>query len=237
VTILLERVREHAAPRPDAPAVGDEHGVLDYSGLLREVERVAAVLAGRRVGLLMDNVVPWAVTDLAVGVGNGVSVPMPGFFSDRQLRHLIDDAGLDLIVTDRPPRDAGLLAGATGLSMTVAGRTVWLLQEQPPAAGAAPPLPPGTAKVTYTSGTTGQRKGVCLSGEALAAVVASLCGAVNAGADDRALSLLPLSTLLENIGGLYAPLDAGALAQVPALATCVASKVPRGCERRSSSPA
>jgi long-subunit acyl-CoA synthetase (AMP-forming) len=34
------------------------------------------------------------------------------------------------------------------------------------------------------------------------------------------LSLLPLSTLLENIGGVYAPLASGGLACVPDLATC-----------------
>jgi long-subunit acyl-CoA synthetase (AMP-forming) len=82
------------------------------------------------------------------------------------------------------------------------------------------PLPRGTVKVTYTSGTTGQPKGVCLSGETMQKVTVSLCEAVQAGPQDRALSLLPLSTLLENIAGLYAPLWVGAQVQLPNLASC-----------------
>ncbi len=220
MTGVLDQIREHAARRPRAPALRDEHGVLDYATLLQEVERVAEVVCGRRVGLLMENGCHWAITDLAVAAGRGVSVPMPGFFSDRQLRHLIEDAGLDLVVTDRPRRTETLLDSAPGVTATVAGRDVWLFLSPPRRTSPVSPLPAGTAKITYTSGTTGQPRGVCLSGEAVEAVAASLCRAVEAGSDDRALSLLPLSTLLENIGGLYSALYAGALAQVPALASC-----------------
>jgi len=71
-------------------------------------------------------------------------------------------------------------------------------------------LPPMTLKVTYTSGTTGNPKGVCLGLAAMEQVAGSLLPATEAGSQDIHLSILPLSTLLENIAGLYVPLLAGA---------------------------
>jgi long-chain acyl-CoA synthetase len=218
MTAILDRIRLHAGQRPDAAALRDEAGTLDYAGLVRELDRLAAVLDGERIGLLLDNGLPWACLDMAILQRGAVCVPMPGFFSDDQLRHLIGDAGLDRIVTDQPERLAALLGDVATTTLEVAGRSLALFR--PERAGAAPVLPQGTAKVTYTSGTTGQPKGVCLSAATIEAVTAALCEAVAAAPSDRCLSLLPLSTLLENIAGLYAPLRSGALAQVPSLAEC-----------------
>jgi long-subunit acyl-CoA synthetase (AMP-forming) len=76
-------------------------------------------------------------------------------------------------------------------------------------------VPPGTRKVTYTSGSTSTPKGVCLSGETLEAVARSLADATAPQAVERHLCLLPLATLLENVAGLYAPLLTGATCVIP----------------------
>ena len=75
----------------------------------------------------------------------------------------------------------------------------------PDAAGS---VPPGTRKITYTSGTTGNPKGVCLSAANQLNVARSLIEATGLTAP-RHLCTLPLATLLENIAGVYAPLLAG----------------------------
>lgn len=215
---LLIRIRREAAQHPAALALRDEFAELDYHNLADSIDRLAGTLTGERVGLLLDNGIPWACLDLAILQRGAVCIPMPGFFSDDQLRHLIRDADLDRVVTDQPERVAALLDAVAAIPLNVAGRQLGLFQRT--TLKTRPALPKGTVKVTYTSGSTGQPKGVCLSGETLQAVVVALCQAVTAGRSDSCLSLLPLSTLLENITGLYAPLWTGALAQVPSLTSC-----------------
>jgi long-subunit acyl-CoA synthetase (AMP-forming) len=218
VNELLTRIRREAALHPDAAAIKDECGEIDYAGLVRTLDPLVNTLDGERIGLLLDNGIPWACLDLAILQRGAVCVPMPGFFSDDQLRHLVSDADLDRIVTDQPERVVSLLQLAPTDVLRISGRDLSLFQRSPQKTG--PVLPRGTIKVTYTSGTTGQPKGVCLSGETLQSVVRALCQAVSANRSDRCLSLLPLSTLLENITGLYAPLWTGASAQLPSLASC-----------------
>lgn len=214
---LLERIRHQAIQTPAAPALRDEHQQLSYAQLIREIDCLVPRLRGKRIGLLLDNGIPWACLDLAIQQMDAVCAPMPPFFSEAQLQHLIQDADLDLIITDQPVRTAALLGHTQSTGISVAGRELDRFTRTPQHDGTS--LPHGTSKITYTSGTTGQPKGVCLSARSLSAVTESLCQAVGANATDRCLSLLPLSTLLENIAGLYAPLRQGALAQVPSLAS------------------
>jgi len=76
-------------------------------------------------------------------------------------------------------------------------------------------LPPGTGKITYTSGSTGQPRGVCLGAAQIEAVARSLEQATAGLGIERHLCLLPLATLLENISGIHAPLLAGATCLLP----------------------
>lgn len=214
---LLARIAAQAQGRPAAPALTDGAVTLDYAALWRQVETLAGQLDGQRIAFLLANGCAWVVVDLAVQLRAAAGIPIPTFFSDAQIAHLLSDAAPDLILTDQPARMAALLPDGHPVRRTVAGCAVsaWVrtgVQDKP--------LPPGTAKLTYTSGTTGQPRGVCLSGEAIERVALGLIAAVGGGAADRTLSLLPLSTLLENIGGVYAPLASGGLAGVPDLAAC-----------------
>jgi len=203
--------------RPHARALQDETQSFSYGELARAVDRLASVLARERVavlGLLLDNGPPWVVADLAASAAGITLVPLPGFFSDAQLRHALTDAGVNAILTDQPQRFSALGGiGPESTRLDVAGTALPVLRTQ-----AVPRrLPAGVAKITYTSGTTGTPKGVCLSAAAMETVAASLLEAVGVEAPQRHLSLLPLATLLENIGGVYLPLLAGTTCVVPAL--------------------
>ncbi len=214
---ILDRIARHAAAQPAHVAMLDDTAQLSYGELPDAVAQVSQALDARRVAMLLDNGCAWALVDLALAQRGAVAIPIPPFFSDGQIRHLLDDAAPDLIVSDQPQRMAPLLGIQPTAERDVAGRRVFLFAL---AAAPARQLPAGTCKITYTSGTTGQPRGVCLTGEAIEAVTRSLAQAVDAGPDDRSLSLLPLSTLLENIGGIYAALASGSTAMLPSLASC-----------------
>jgi len=214
---IFARIAEHAQAAPERLALQDMEGKISYRELHQSLPRLASRLDGKRVGILMANSCAWALVDLAVQQRGDLAVPVPPFFSNEQLSHLISDAELDLIVTDQPKRLESLLHIAPSGRLQVAHRELSLFKLP---IVALRPLPEDTAKITYTSGTTGHPKGVCLSASAIAEVTIALSEAVEGTTCDRTLSVLPLATLLENIGGLYAPLYSGGTASLPDLAAC-----------------
>lgn len=215
--LVFECIAAHAAGHPGNVALADELGALTYGELPAAIAHAASVFRAKRAANMIDNSNAWALVDLALARNDAVSIPIPQFFTEGQVRHLIDDAAPDLIVTDQPERIGSLSGLSPSGSVEIAGRELFLFSRPVTTQHL---LPPDTCKITYTSGTTGQPRGVCLSAQSIDSVTLSLAGAVDAGTDDRSLSLLPLATLLQNIGGIYVPLVTGSAAALPSLANC-----------------
>jgi long-chain acyl-CoA synthetase len=171
---------------------------------------------GERYALAADNGVAWALADLALHVGGWPSVPLPGAFTEALKRHALDDAGIDTLLTDDLAGSCELLPDWTVDGVAPASGLHQLRRNAPPPR--RPELPPGTRKITYTSGSTARPKGVCLDGGTLEAVAWSVADATADLPIDRHLCVLPLWTLLENVAGLYAPLLRGATCVVPSCA-------------------
>ncbi|MBI1283902.1 MAG: AMP-binding protein [Thiobacillus sp.] len=215
----IAALQRHASSAPLKVALQDEAGTLTYEEMRVAIEQLAQQLNEHRPGvlaMLADNSRDWVLADLAAHTAGIPCVPLPLFFSADQIVHVLGTAGVDQVLTDQPER---LLAALQQPGLAVepfcgALRRVRLRRAADPVAS----LPPGTRKVTFTSGTTGEPKGVCLSADMMETVAESLWIASDADRDDRHLCLLPLATLLENIGGVYAPLLAGATICVPRLA-------------------
>ncbi|WP_115717708.1 AMP-binding protein [Gallaecimonas mangrovi] len=182
-------------------ALKTETQQLSGPDLLAAADKLAERLASlgiKRLGLLMDNEPNWAIVDLAALKLKLVLVPIPTFFSRAQQMHLISDAGLDAVIAPvaLPMARESLAIEQGVLSLLLAGTTK--------------ALPEGTAKITYTSGTTGAPKGVCLSQQNMLAVANSLVDVTGSLGVEHHLCVLPLAVLLENLGGLYVPWLAGA---------------------------
>lgn len=168
-----------------------------------EVDLFAARLTaqGSRVlATLLDNSAAWVVADLAAAQVGVVHVPLPVFFTPVQITHALRSAGVDALLTSRDTATSWPQTG--GLPIELAQQPLVLLPISAPSVA----MPTGTAKITYTSGTTGQPKGVCLSSGAMQRVADGLRQALAPLSIERHLCALPFSVLLENMAGLLAPL-------------------------------
>lgn len=188
---LIKRLQHHAQQQPEQIALADSSRSLTYAQLYDEVSRLHAEFNQRvapRVALALANSVEWVVTDLALLAASlsqpTVCIPIPSFFSAEQKQRLLQDSGANLLVDDD-------------------GYHALQLQQDPPK------LPLGTVKITYTSGSTGDPKGVCLSAENLQRTIEALDQRIGHLPVSRHLSLMPLAVLLENIAGVYLSLWRG----------------------------
>ena len=187
---------------PARQALSWRSGSLTYAELNDRVSQVADWLASHfaeRIALLADNSAEWITCDLACQRANKLLVPVPPYFSATQRQHLLAEAGIELIITDQPRLFSGGQPTSSPFNQLYA--TLW---DNP----MLPEVPVGTGKVTFTSGSTGNPKGVFLSNVSQARVAASLDAALKMP-HVRHQCLLPLATLLENIAGVYAPLICG----------------------------
>ena len=171
----------------------------------------------RRIAIALDNGIDWLAADLAALATGRVVVPLAPFFSAGQVRHAIDSSGVDTVLVQRGPAFTSPAAFDRFEAVEPsepAHRIDWLQREPEN----APELPAGTFKISYTSGTTGNPKGACLSASLLETVATSLVARTRALNIERHLSLLPLAVLLENVAGSWAGLLSQAELRSPPLA-------------------
>ncbi len=163
-----------------------------------------------RVASRLDNGAVWLTLDLAIRRLGGVHIPLPTFFTAQQIDHALRSSGADGVVVAETAQSS-TNDGGSQISMTRGLR--WQ-----PCEAIQTSLPVGTACITYTSGTTAQAKGVCLDAPSMLRVAVSLSEATASLSLRRHLCLMPLSTLLENIAGVYAAWLTDADIAVPSLA-------------------
>lgn len=130
----------------------------------REFLRRAGLQPGDRCALLAPNSIRWAAVDLAIMAERIIVVPLYARQATEELAVMLRDSGARLLLTN----DSGL--GDNVVRHTPDTRRV-LVDEifaAPPASGAQlePPNPRGDgeiAAIIYTSGSSGEPKGVCLT--------------------------------------------------------------------------
>ncbi len=192
--------------------------IAAYAARWQAYLRAEGFALGERIALCLRNGIHWVAADqAALGMGM-VIVPLYVDDNPENVAWCLENSGARLLVVE-----SGRMAGELA-KLATAPRILCLatetgsghatvdavLPKQAPAFSVAD-LGAGTlATVCYTSGTAGRPKGVMLShGNILANVAASERTRL-ARSDDRFLSFLPLSHMLERTGGYYLPLSIGA---------------------------
>ncbi|MBV5266043.1 AMP-binding protein [Pinisolibacter sp. B13] len=216
---FFEAVLRLADRDPDRVAFADSHGTLTRAGLLGEAARLSTRLpkAARTIGLLLPNGREWAVAQLACVASGRIAVPLPTFFSVEQIRHIVRDAAVDLVLTTEACRTS-TPPGLPVLSVALTSEN-----------GTVPGFHPGFGTLIYTSGSTGRPKGVRHESGQIGWSTAALAEASAATEDDSYLSVLPLSLLLESICAIFVPSLVGGRCHFDtALAEAVGRAAPTG---------
>jgi long-chain acyl-CoA synthetase len=180
-----------------------------------EARRVAAWLkaqdwpAGSRIGILGKNSAGWIMADLAIWMAGHVSVPLYPMQTADNVRQIIEHSGCLACFIGKLD-DTAMLAGLDNTLLTIAlplaeapalarCTASWgdILERSTPLAGEPVRAGSDLCTIVYTSGTTGQAKGVMHSFDTLAAALQAVIPVVNFSPDDRMLSYLPLAHIME----------------------------------------
>ncbi|EEF81243.1 AMP-binding protein [Methylophaga thiooxydans] len=205
MSILVNALRAIAALQPDSLALTDNKRSLNWADFIAEVDHLTLFLQAYKnevVALYEDNGIDWVIADLASQQAGVILLPLPAFFSTKQSQSVLAQANAMAVIHSQ--HDAPLFT--SGLSTTTAINDRLQLSALISHWKAA--IPPATSKITFTSGSTGSPKGVCLSEKNQFDVAQALLEKTAYQAINH-LCVLPLSTLLENVAGVYAPLFSG----------------------------
>ena len=197
----LDLFRAAAEEFGDRIACEDLGERLTYAQVWAACQRLTsmmdtATLAGQPVGVLLPNEAAYPVAVLACLAANRPCVMIDRHHPADRVAAIVRDAGLGAIILRRADIAGGLLLPA-GIRTIVIDEAL----QGGPAPDRLPvsSVPPVAASfVVYTSGSTGQPKGIVLSQRAVLYRARQLVNAVHLRPDDKVLSLASPST----IGGL-----------------------------------
>lgn len=196
-------LRRNARVRPEKMAFEDKHRAISYDRLDEETRalashlRAAGLRKGEAVAVFLPNSVNWVVACLAVVRAGGVSVPVAIESTDAELAYRLADAECSILVSvpekrtlvdalqPRLERSVKIIEASDAAGFESLGPSPGVVEDDPDVDRAA--------YIVYTSGTTGQPKGVLLSTRSMLWVT-SACWAPIAGLNehDVVLNTLPL---------------------------------------------
>jgi long-chain acyl-CoA synthetase len=229
VNAFLHRVSDRYVPVSSDLAL---ERIQNLAGALVD----AGVAPGDRVAIVSDTRLEWALADLAILTVAGITVPVFAHLPPAQIEPLLADSGAVLLFSGghgrfehiraiwpqlsalrtvvlfdgRPSSDVDLGRVVPLADFEAAGARRLAIEPDAVEARARTVTPDHTASLIYTSGTTGSPKGVVLThGNFVSNVLQSL-EVLDLGPRDVMLSHLPLSHVLERMGGLFTPLRCGA---------------------------
>ncbi len=157
----------------------NQYDYISYNDLYSRIKTFQILIRQNKIknlGILADNSLEWIIADLAALFEHITVTPLPLFFSQEQMQHIIKDSHIDFIFDGKNLQKTNIDS-----------------------------LEHSFFKITYTSGTTGKPKGVCLTQDNILTTMYALLKRMDIKINAH-INILPYSTLLENICGIYLPI-------------------------------
>ncbi len=183
--------------------------------------RALGLERGDRAAILSENRVEWALADYGCLCTGVIVVPVYPSLPASQVEYILENSGAKLVFVSGADMEAKVLEAASrcpqdikvvGFDATASADDVVVSWDDFRAAGATSELSPNefraqalTAKpadvatVLYTSGTTGQPKGVMLTHNNVASNVWAVDAVLKVTEDDNTVSFLPLCHILQRM--------------------------------------
>ena len=215
--LLQDLLENAAAASPDRIAVVHGEERRSYRYIDENANRIAHALLkagvkkGDRVGILMPNSVNYICSYFAISKVGGIAVPINTALAPQGLHYVLKDAGIRVLIFHRSIRAADSLPyeasnlrtllidgeaplhSETRSSCSVDLRALQQILEEEPCT--PPPVQTLSreelACLLYTSGSTGEPKGVMLTHANLLANTRSIVAYLQLGPDDKVMVVLP----------------------------------------------
>ncbi|MGE6104992.1 AMP-binding protein [Aeromonas veronii] len=190
--------------------------VADEARRMVTALRHLGLVAGDKVALLSKNCAQWFIADLAMQMGQYVSVPIYPTANVDTIEYVLRHSEAKAIfvgkLDDWKSQEAGVPADLLRIAFpydTMPASHQWddLLEAHEPIPDSPVQVPDSLLSLVYTSGSTGKPKGAMLSVERYAWSCEKLVETVSLSQADRGFSYLPLAHITERVyiygGSLY----------------------------------
>ncbi len=204
---IIDCLIQLADEMPDKVALVSEQRDVTYKALITSVYELADWLMQSKkncVGVYLENSIEWVVIDLACIMANITHVALSDHFSNQQLTYIINATNPDIIICDNVERFSQL-----GLTYTSYNKMLGLNVLSLKGNSENKSTFSSCNKVRFIFDTANNPKSVCINQYFIDQVTLNLKRYMRGLSIESQLCLLPFSTLLENIMGVYVPLMMG----------------------------
>lgn len=190
----------------------------DLAGKLATWLYTRGVGEGDRVAIVAKPSLGWAVAFVAAQRLGAVAMPLDVGLQVPEIRRLLVEAEASVLfcAPERYEELAPLTKEVSGLKEVVAleeavgALSLWEILPGEPSFKEAQPDPEDLAVLMYTSGTTGDAKGVMLCHRNITANIEAMLKMIRVGPEDRALTIVPWYHIYGLTASFLAPLWVGA---------------------------
>ena len=210
---IFAGILRQAETAPQREAIIAQDRRLDFATLVREANMLAAqmqaagVVQGQLVGVIMPKGWRQVVAVLGVGLAGAAYVPLELPLPPARIRSLLQRAGVALALTHGVPEGLDWPCAAADLDTLLAAAQLPFRPCRPDATD--------LAYVLFTSGSTGEPKGVALQHGAVSNTLHDVNGRFGIGPEDRVLGVSSLGFDL-SVWDIFGVLGAGGAVVLPA---------------------